>query len=125
MARRSRGRSRIFEDRGTKGRLGDSSRGGFAAARVVDSRRLMVGLLVGGRLWQLTRDDAAERQEGLMASGLGGCLPEVRQGKAPRWVQWARGGTERARLCRMMILLGGPVSGDRGSSRPASGAPAR
>src|SRR3954451_2926211 len=103
MARRSRGRSRIFEDRGTKGRLRDSSRGGFAAARVVDSRRLMVGLLVDGRHWQFTRDDAAERQECLLASGLRECLPEVCQGKAPRWLQWARGGTERARLCRMRI----------------------
>src|ERR1700723_3322460 len=90
---------------------------------MVESRRFMVGLLVGGRLWQLPRDDAAECQECLMAIGLGECLPEVRQGKAPRRLQWARGGTERDSRCCMMILPGGPVSGDRGSSPPASGAP--
>ena len=66
--------------------------GGFEVRlELVESRRLMVGLLVGGRPWQLPRDDAAERQECLMAIGLGECLPEVRQGEAPRRLQWARG----------------------------------
>ena len=39
----------------------------------------MIDLLVGGRSWQLLRDDAAERQERPIAIGLGKCLPEVRQ----------------------------------------------
>src|SRR4051794_6756435 len=84
----------------------------------------MVGLLVGGGLLQFPRDDAAECQEGLMGVGLGECLPEVRQEEV-RWLQWARGGTERDPRCRMMILPGGRVSGERGSTPPASGAPVR
>ena len=52
----------------------------------------MVGLLVGGRPWQLLSDDAAERQERPMAIGLGEGLPEVRQRDAPGWLQRARGG---------------------------------
>jgi hypothetical protein len=45
----------------------------------------MVGLLVGGRPWEFLRDDAAEYQECLMAIDLRECLPEVCQGKTPRW----------------------------------------
>ena len=52
----------------------------------------MVGLLAGGRPWQLLRDDAAERQECPMAIGLGEGLPELRQREAPGRLQWARGG---------------------------------
>ena len=54
----------------------------------------MVGLLVGGRLGQLLRDDAAESQERPMAIGLGECLPEVRQRDAPGRLQRARGGLD-------------------------------
>src|SRR4051812_12325785 len=83
----------------------------------------MVGLLVGGRLWQLLRDDAAERQECLTAIGLGQCLPEVCQGKTPRRTQRARGGTGRASRSRISILQGATSPGERGSSPPTSGAP--
>jgi hypothetical protein len=58
-----------------------------------------------------------------MAVGLGECLPELRQGKVSRRLQWARGGTDRDARGRMMILPGGSVSGGRGSSPPVSGAP--
>ena len=51
----------------------------------------MVGLLVGGRSWQLLSDDAAERQESPMAIGLGEHLPEMGQRDTPGRLQWVRG----------------------------------
>src|ERR1017187_8565486 len=93
------------------------------SACLVASRLFMVGLLFGGRPRQLLSDDAAERQERPMALGLGKCLPESRQRDAPGWLRWARGGTERARCCRMMILPGWDAPGEAGSNPPASRAP--
>ena len=85
----------------------------------------MVGLLVRGRPGQLLSDDAAERQERPMAIGLGERLPESSQRDALGWLRRARGGTERARWCRMMNLLGGLGPGVRRSNPPASAAPVR
>ncbi len=84
----------------------------------------MVGLLFGGRPGQLLSDDAAERQERPIAIGLGERLPESSQRDALGWFRWARG-TERARWCRMMNLLGGLGPGVRRSNPPASAAPVR
>src|SRR5436190_1635014 len=113
MTRRSRCRSRILADRKARGRLIDSwraSRAGAArSAGLVASRRLMVGLLVGGRPGQLLRDDAAERQERPMTVGLGKGLPKLRQRDAPGWLRGARGGADRAGRRRMRDLPGGPV----------------
>src|SRR4051812_6767458 len=83
----------------------------------------MVGPLVGGRLWQLLRDDAAECQECLTVLGRRECLPEVRQRETPRRSRWARGGTGRASRSRIPILRRATSPGERGSSPPASGAP--
>ena len=55
----------------------------------------MIGLLVGGRPWQLLRDDAAERQECPIAIGLGERLPEVRQWDASALASAGAGGTGR------------------------------
>jgi hypothetical protein len=84
-----------------------------------------VGLLVGGMPGQLLSNDAAERPERPMAIGLGVRLPEQGQWDAPGWLRWARGGTERARWCRMLDLLGGRCPGVRRSNPPASAAPVR
>ena len=68
------------EDTGLSVRLVE--RRGAAAARSawrVRSSRLMVGLLVGGRPWELLRDDAAQGQERPLSVRLGEGLPEVRQ----------------------------------------------
>src|SRR5512135_2838612 len=83
----------------------------------------MVGLLVGGRPWQLLRNDAAERQEYLTAIGLGEGLPEVCQGETPRRSRWARGGTGRASWSRFSILPVVSAPGERGSNPPTSRAP--
>jgi hypothetical protein len=71
----------------------------------------------------LLRDDAAECHERPWTIGLGECLPEERQRDAPGRLQWARGGTDRVERCRMMILPGGAVPGECGSTPPASRAP--
>src|SRR5258708_3595601 len=101
MARRSRCRSRIFADLRTRGRLIESwraSRAGVVpSAGRVASRKVMVGLLVGGRPGQLPSGDAAESQERPMAIALGEHLPEAGQRDAPGRLRWARGGTERDR----------------------------
>jgi hypothetical protein len=47
----------------------------------------MVGLLAGGRPWELLGDDAAEGQECPLTVGLGKSLPEVRQRDTSRRVQ--------------------------------------
>jgi hypothetical protein len=60
-----------------------------------------------------------------MAVGLGERFPESSQRDAPGWLRWARGGTERARWCRMRDLLGGLDPGVRRSNPPASAAPVR
>ena len=54
----------------------------------------MIGLLAGGRSWELLSDDAAERQERPIAIGLGKGLPEVRQRNSLVWLQRARGGLD-------------------------------
>ena len=60
-----------------------------------------------------------------MAIGLGERLPESSQRDALGSLRWARGGTEWARWCRMMNLLGGLGPGVRRSNPPASAAPVR
>ena len=70
-------------------------------------------------------DDAAECQQRPLAIGLRERGPESGQWDALGWLPWARGGTERARWCRMMDLLGGLGPGVRRSNPPASGAPVR
>jgi hypothetical protein len=47
----------------------------------------MVGLLVGGRPWELLGDDAAEGQECPLTIDLGEGLPEACQGDASGRVQ--------------------------------------
>ncbi len=60
------------QDAGQADRLVESRVAGVArSACLVVSRLLMVGLLVGGRPWQLLGDDAAERQERSLAVRLG------------------------------------------------------
>ena len=62
-------------------------------ARAVASRAFMVDLLVGGRSWELLRDDAAERQERPIAIGLGAGLARGRVERDARArLQRARGG---------------------------------
>src|SRR5262249_18876706 len=103
----------------------DSSRCGPGTdpTRLVESRRLMVGLLGGGRLWQPLRDDAAECQEGLTAIGLRGGLPKVCQGQWPARMRGGPGGAGRASRSRISILRGATSPGERGSSPPTSEAP--
>ena len=60
-----------------------------------------------------------------MAIGLGDRLPESSQRDELGWLRWAWGGTERARWCRIMNLLGGLGPGERRSNPPASAAPVR
>ena len=80
------------QDAGLADRLVESAVAGLTrSAWLVGSRLFMIGLLVGGRPWELLSDDAAEGQERPMAIGLGECLPEVRQRDAPGRLRW-RGG---------------------------------
>jgi hypothetical protein len=60
-----------------------------------------------------------------MAVGLGERLPESSQRDAPGGLRGVRGGTGRARWCRMRDLLGGLDPGVRRSNSPASAAPVR
>jgi hypothetical protein len=66
-----------------RGGLIGSSIGDLAVADrsawLLGSCRLMVGLLLGGRPWELLRDDAAEGQERPLSVRLGQGLPEVSQ----------------------------------------------
>ena len=87
------------------------------------SSRLMVGLLVGGRPWELLSDDAAEGQERPLAVRLGEGLPEVRQMRRVGSASAGAGGTGRAGWLRMTILRAEAVPGDAGSNPPASRAP--
>src|SRR4051794_25428569 len=83
----------------------------------------MIDLLAGGRSGQLLSDDAAERQERPLSTGLGKGLPEVGERDAQVRLQRARGGTARDGMCRMVILRVEAVRGEVGSNPPASGAP--